>query len=173
MSPMVRRPPGIELALLGFLREGPMHGYQIFQMFSEPNSLKLVWELKQSQLYALLTKLELDGYLSSILQNQDPHPPRKIYKLTPAGRKACLEWLNSPVNVPRHIRQEFLAKLYFLQGDTYSRRALIGRQKSVCQGWLDGYMAQAGHLEPGSFGWGTCQYRISHIQAILAWLEVL
>ena len=60
MSPMVRRPPGIELVLLGFLREGPMHGYQIFQMFSEPNSLKLVWELKQSQLYALLTKLELD-----------------------------------------------------------------------------------------------------------------
>jgi PadR family transcriptional regulator, regulatory protein AphA len=171
MSPMVRRPPGIELALLVFLRNGPQHGYQIHQTAADPRGLGLVWNLKQSQLYALLTKLEGDGYVSSVLQSQEPHPPRRMFELTPSGRKAYQNWLTNPVTVPRLVRQEFLAKLYFLQDDKKSTRLLIDRQRETCQRWLDDFSRQAAQYEAGSYGWLTFQYRVSHTQSILAWLE--
>jgi len=173
MSPMIRRPPGIELALLGFLRARPQHGYQIHQTLSDPNGLGLIWSLKQSQLYALFTKLEKDGYVTSILQSQDPHPPRRIFELTAEGRNACQGWLTCPVAVPRLVRQEFLAKLYFLQGDKESTRLLIERQREICRRWLDDFKRQAAGYETKSFTWKTIQYRIKHIESILAWLEIL
>jgi PadR family transcriptional regulator AphA len=172
MSPMVRRPPGIELALLGFLRNGPQHGYQIHQTTSDLAGLGLVWRLKQSQLYALFAKLEKDGYVTSVLQSQEPHPPRRVFKLTTSGRKAYLDWLTSPVAVPRLVRQEFLAKLYFLQGDKESAQMLIERQQETCQHWLEDFKRQAAQYESGLYGWLTFQYRISHIESIIAWLEI-
>ena len=172
MSPMVRRPPGIELALLGFLRAGPQHGYQIHQTLSNRDGLGLVWHLKQSQLYALLTKLEKDGYITSVLQNQEPHPPRRVFTLTTSGLKAYLDWLTSPVALPRLVRQEFLAKLYFLRGENSSAESLITRQRETCQRWLDEFKRQAAQSASGSYGWLTFQYRIGHIESIIAWLEI-
>jgi DNA-binding PadR family transcriptional regulator len=160
----------MELALLGFLRDAPQHGYQIYQTVTDPAGLGLVWRLKQSQLYALLTRLEKDGYVTSILQNQEPHPPRRVFKLTASGRKAYLDWLTSPVLVPRLIRQDLLAKLYFLQTDRESALLLRSRQREVCLHWLDDFQQQAAQYEPGSYGWLTFQYRIQHIEAIIAWL---
>lgn len=172
MSPMTRRPLGIELALLGFLRDGPQHGYQLYQVVSDSSGLSLVWRLKQSQLYALLAKLEKDGYLTSVLQNQEPHPPRRVFKLTSSGRKAYLDWLVSPVVVPRLVRQEFLAKLYFLREDKESARQLISRQRNICQGWLDEFGQKAGQNSAGSYPSLTFQYRMSQIEGMLRWLEI-
>ena len=43
MSPMIRQPLTIEYALLGFLRQQPRHGYEIYQQLSDPTGLGLVW----------------------------------------------------------------------------------------------------------------------------------
>ena len=152
MCPMIRRPPGMELALLGFLQNGPQHGYQIHQLVSHPDGLGLIWNLKQSQLYALFDKLEAGGYVSSVMQSQEPYPPRRVFTLTGDGRKAYRNWLTSPVTVPRMVRQEFLAKLYFLrEAEKDIATALIERQRAVCQQWLDDFKRQSEKGKPGSF----------------------
>jgi PadR family transcriptional regulator AphA len=172
MCPMVRRPPGMEISLLGFLRQEPQHGYQIHQMLSDPAGLGLIWHLKQSQLYALLIKLEGDGYVTSIIQNQEPHPPRRVFELTRVGRKVFFDWLISPVAVPRLIRQEFLAKLYFAQRENnkYMLQELIGRQRVVCQNWMDEFKKQLSASEPTSYRWTMYQYRLGQTESILTWL---
>jgi DNA-binding PadR family transcriptional regulator len=169
---MTRRPLGIEFALLGFLRDAPQHGYQIHQMLSDPTGLGDVWRLKQSQLYALLTKLENDGYLHSELEIHDAaRPPRKMYRLTKDGRAAYQLWIKSPVTVPRFVRQEFMAKLYFArQEDAEKAKALIELQRAVCQQWLDEMKSKA---ELPSFRSLIQQYRIGQITATLNWLESL
>jgi PadR family transcriptional regulator AphA len=175
MCPMVRHPPGMELALLGFLQQGPQHGYRIHQMLSDPAELGLIWHLKQSQLYALLTKLEGDGYVTSTLQNQEPHPPRRVFELTTLGHKVFLDWLTSPVAVPRLIRQEFLAKLYFAQRENnkYMLQQLIDKQRVVCQNWMDEFKKQLTTSEPKSYRWSMYQYRIGQIEALHHWLDLL
>jgi DNA-binding PadR family transcriptional regulator len=170
---MVRNPPGMELALLGFLQQGPQHGYRIHQMISDPAGLGLIWHLKQSQLYALLTKLEGDGYLTSALQNQEPHPPRRVFELTALGHKVFFDWLTSPVSVPRLIRQEFLAKLYFAQRENnkYMLQQLMVKQRVVCQNWMAEFKKQLSVSEPMSYRWTMYQYRIGQIDALKKWLE--
>ncbi|MBK9781153.1 MAG: PadR family transcriptional regulator [Anaerolineales bacterium] len=169
---MVRRPPEMELALLGFLLHTPQHGYQIHQMVSDPSGLGLIWHIKQSQLYALLNKLELDGYVTSVFQNQDPHPPRKVFELTNSGRVAFYEWLASPVAAPRLVRQHFFAKLYFAQKEGVSVvRKLFDLQRVVCEGWLLEFEADLSASKPTSFGWNMYRYRIGQVRALYTWLK--
>src|SRR5947209_20400002 len=113
MSRMQRDPLALEHALLGLLRRQPMHGYELYQRLTDPAGLWLIWRMKQSQLYALLTRLEAEGYLAADLQLQDARPPRKIFHLTRAGRERFLAWVRAPVPHGRELRQDFLAKFYF------------------------------------------------------------
>jgi PadR family transcriptional regulator AphA len=68
----------IEHALLGFLSERPMHGYDIYQQISQPNGLGLVWRIKRSQLYALLARLEGQGYIAASVEIHDRSRPRRF-----------------------------------------------------------------------------------------------
>jgi PadR family transcriptional regulator AphA len=76
MSPMVKLPLTIEHALLGLLRRGPMHAYEMHRMLLQSEALGLVWRLKQSQLYALLGRLEEAGYVAGVVEAQPARPPR-------------------------------------------------------------------------------------------------
>lgn len=172
MSPMVRRPPEMELALLGFLLQGPQHGYQIHQKVSDPSGLGLIWKIKQSQLYALLTKLEEDGYVTSTFQSQGKHPPRRIFELTLVGRKTFFEWLTSPVSAPRLIRQIFFAKFYFLQNEnTAEIQTLIQRQCAICENWIMDIQARLEESKDKSFSQHMYRYRLGQIKSFQQWLN--
>jgi len=160
----------IEHALLGFVYEQPMHGYEIYQRLSVPTGLWQVWRMKQSQLYALLTKLEEANYLLATLQPQEARPPRKIYSLTETGRAAFLQWLNSPITQGRQIRIEFLAKLYFAyqQAPEVPLR-LIELQLAECQRWLGALQTRPTNAA-GAFSTAVYQFRHSQIESFLQWL---
>jgi PadR family transcriptional regulator AphA len=165
MSPNIRRSLSIELSLLGFLHQNPLHGYQIYQHLCDPSGLGLVWRLKQSQLYALLSRLEDEGYITAELQPQDTRP---------TGRGTYLEWIRAPVAAPRRIRQEFLAKLFFArQEGPGAAIQLIREQQSVCLEAIEEQIARlpdSPESEPQV--WLICQYRIHYLQAILEWLKL-
>ncbi len=172
MCPMVRRPPGMELALLGFLLQGPQHGYQLHQMISDPAGLGLIWNLKQSQLYALLNKLEEADYVASTMQNQDPHPPRRVFEITETGRKVFLDWLTKPVTVPRLVRQDFFAKLYFAKKENLNIvRKLIEDQRVLCQGWQIDFKTKLNTSKQMSFRWVIYKYRLEQVQMLQNWLD--
>ncbi len=162
----------IEHTLLGFVHEQPVHGYEIYQRLSAPTGLWQVWRLKQSQLYALLTKLEEEDYLTATLQPQDARPPRKIYSLTATGQAAFQAWLTTPVTHGRQMRIEFLAKLYFAQRqDSATVLQLLERQTTACQQWLVDLPAQAAApLDTDFFVYAVQQFRLNQVESFLAWL---
>jgi DNA-binding PadR family transcriptional regulator len=171
--PLMRSPLTIEHALLGFLRQQPIHGYEIYQQLEKAKGMGLVWHIKQSQLYALLTKLEKLGYITATLEPQDARPPRKIFHVTPAGREAFLRWVQSPVKSPRKLRLEFLAKLYFAQQEapTVVSR-LIEQQRVACRTWLTGQHRQAETAEePQPFDELVHEFRLGQLEAMLNWLD--
>jgi DNA-binding PadR family transcriptional regulator len=174
MSPMVRQPLTIEYALLGFLRQQPRHGYEIYQHLSDPTGLGLVWRLKQSRLYGLLAKLEEEGYLVTTLEPQETRPTRKIFELTGQGREAFLAWVERPVEHGRRLRLDFLAKLYFArrEGPAVAQR-LIEQQRTACHSWLAEQQEQAEGLQDTQpYDWLVHQFRVNQIQAMLDWLDV-
>lgn len=171
--PRVNIPLSTEFALLGFLRRQPMYGYEIHQQLSATTGLGLVWRLKQSQLYALLAKLEREGYVATTIEYQDARPPRKMFELTEAGRQAFQDWVQGPVSQGRKLRLDFLAKLYFaqLEGPEVVAR-LIERQRVACRDWLRQQEEETGglrHSQP--YDWLVHKFRMGQIEAMLTWLD--
>lgn len=172
MCPMTPTPLDIEWSLLGFLHQEPRHGYALHRKLSQSKGLGIVWNLKQSQLYALLDKLEQRGYIEHTLEPQASRPPRKVYALTPEGEDALHAWLEEPVAHGRDIRMEFLAKLYFARREgPNSVRRLLNAQRQICQNWLRLQQASDGDQEE-PYTWLVRQFRAGQIEAMLDWLNL-
>jgi PadR family transcriptional regulator, regulatory protein AphA len=173
MTPMIRLPLTIELALLGFLHQRPMYGYEIHRSMSDPAGLGQVWALKQSQLYALMGKLEAEGWLYSELETQETRPARKVFHLNPSGTHAFLDWLHAPVEHNRDMRLNFLVKLYFIRNEGESAMIqLVQKQRAVCLDWLQ-YQHEhlASDQTPPSYEWYVRRFRSNQIQAMIDWLD--
>ncbi len=100
-----------EYVILGTLMPGSRHGYEIMRFLA--SALEATWRVSTSQLYLLLKRLEKEKCLESSLESQEIRPSKRVYALTPAGRKAFEEWLRAPVVHVRDFRAEFLSKLFF------------------------------------------------------------
>lgn len=174
MNAMVKRPVALEHALLGLLREQPMHAYQLYQQLEQAEDLGLVWHLKQSHLYALLARLEEAGYLAGTIESQGSRPPRRVLQLTPSGAATFAAWLHAPVAHGRDFRQEFMAKLFFAQQNgPLSVAQLIADQRAACLRWLADVRAQTDRVgEARTFDWLVLQFRIGNLEAILRWLDI-
>ena len=174
MSPMIKQPLTIEYALLGFLRQQPMHAYEIHQTLLRAEALGLVWHIKQSLVYVMLERLEAEGYITASIEPQGSRPPRRILALTPDGQEAFVQWLRTPVAHGRDFRLEFLAKLYFArQDDPANTAALIATQQQACRDWLAELRMQADALSAvRDYDWLVMQFRIGQIEAIVGWLDI-
>lgn len=166
-------PLSIEYVLLGFLEQEPVHGYDLYKKLHSFEAIGLVWQIKQSQLYALLERLEAEGLVTSSIIPGDSHPNRKQFHITSVGRQTFYAWRGSPVQHGRDIRMEFLAKLYFaLNEDVQVIIDLIDDQRNHCLEWLTDIQLLLEKTDDSQvyerivFG-----YRISQIKAIITWLE--
>ena len=77
------------LAVLAHARK-PMYGYQIAKQLDETG--EGVLSGKQSALYPVLRNLESSGLLGSEVEPSVSGPPRRYYKITPAGKRVLEEW---------------------------------------------------------------------------------
>lgn len=74
----------LDALILGVLVQGRMHGYEISRRINEGAGGAV--QVKESQLYPLLHRLENDGFIEAIWVPQEGKPARKVYALTERGR---------------------------------------------------------------------------------------
>jgi PadR family transcriptional regulator PadR len=82
----------VSLALLAVLgaTDEPMYGYQIAKTLERQGDGVLSG--KQSALYPVLRNLEAAGLLASEVEPSISGPPRRYYRITPAGRDILRAW---------------------------------------------------------------------------------
>ena len=173
MTRQTRSPLSYEYALLGFLSNRPMHAYEIHRRLRKASGLRLIWTVKQGQLYALLARLEDEGYIASTLEPQEGRPPRKMLCLTSEGEAAFQRWMVEPVSRPRQFRQEFLAKLFFANNNgPEPLRALMAAQRAASRALLDDLQRQI-EAVPRDRLYEQQVYRLRAVQteAHLQWLD--
>ena len=107
----MKKAASTEYAVLGALMSGPRHGYEILRHLDK--AFGSIWQLSASQLYLLLKRLEKEGFLRSNIKAQKARPSKRVFSLTPSGRRIFLDWVHSPTEHVRDLRIEFLAKLFF------------------------------------------------------------
>lgn len=162
-----------EYALLGFLSNRPMHAYEIHRRLRKASGLRLIWTVKQGQLYALLARLEDEGYIASTLEPQEGRPPRKMLCLTAVGEAAFRRWMVEPVSRPRQFRQEFLAKLFFANNNGPEPLcALLAAQRDASRALLEELQRQVDAV-PHDRPYEGQVYRLRAVQteAHLQWLD--
>jgi DNA-binding PadR family transcriptional regulator len=160
-----------EFPLLGFLSQGPAHGYELHQKLT--TELGQVWHLSQSQVYSILNRLEGKGFIEGTLQEQDKLPAKRLFVLTEPGKNRFQEWLSAPSrSSARAIRVEFITRLYFAY-DQEPRKALqlVATQIVDTQTRLQELEALQS-LEPSEqiFNQMGLDLRIRQLNSILGWL---
>jgi DNA-binding PadR family transcriptional regulator len=160
----------LDQALLGFLMQGPAHGYALHDRADE--ELGRIWYMGMSNVYSTLKQLEKEGRVESHLDDES-YPPRRVYSLTGSGREQFLAWVREPVPAVRDMRVEFLAKLYFFHTlQLEGVDGLLEGQKAACRARLRELEEGAG--EPGdAFERAVHAFRCRRIETTLRWLETV
>jgi DNA-binding PadR family transcriptional regulator len=155
--------------LLGLLMSRPRHGYELYQELE--GELGRVWQVGMSQLYAQLHQLEEAGLVAAHTEPQEGRPPRKVYQLTAQGQAAFYEWLRQPTPYVRHLRVEFLARLYFYRHLALPGvEELVGAQKEVCQAQMVRF-ARLAAAEEDDFRRLVLEFRHGQLEAVVQWLD--
>ncbi len=104
----------IRHAILGLLDEQPMHGYRLKTAFER--RMSPLWGLTTGQIYQSLAALERAALVESSSERKGRRPTRRIYTITPAGRRELASWLQAkPVAWQRPFREDILIRLMMLR----------------------------------------------------------
>jgi DNA-binding PadR family transcriptional regulator len=96
-------------AFLALLAKQPAHGYELKQALE--NAFGPGWpRINFGQIYTTLSRLERDGLVQSQDVPQEGRPDKRVYELTPKGRRDLQEWVEASTVGPR-LKDEFFMKI--------------------------------------------------------------
>ena len=103
-----------EVAVLAFLRERPMHPYEMQRLLRERRKDELL-ALKRGSLYHAINRLARGGLIDAVgTSREGGRPERTTYRLTSAGEQELHATLRGMVAELRAGASEFFAGLSFL-----------------------------------------------------------
>jgi PadR family transcriptional regulator, regulatory protein AphA len=157
--------------ILGLLAAHPQHGYQLLETFNHPDHLGNVWSLSTSQLYAVLKRLERNGWIHGHSTLSDNAPTRTEYTLTPSGKEVLHLWLNEPHPSAsiRRVRVEFLSRLYIAQRLGIPALSIVRHQRLACEHERSRMVTQP--ASPHSIGGLASRFVVAQLDALLQWLQ--
>jgi DNA-binding PadR family transcriptional regulator len=109
-----------EAAVLALLAsEGERSGYDLLKLVGK--AIAYMWSPARSHLYAVLPRLVKDGLADVRHVAQERRPDKQLYRITPAGRAALDDWLET---VEPDNQETFQLKLFV--GGLTTHDVLIG-----------------------------------------------
>ncbi|HEY7476889.1 MAG TPA: helix-turn-helix transcriptional regulator [Actinomycetota bacterium] len=103
----------IELAVLGLLKERPMHGYQLSRELAD--QLGGMWRVSYGSLYPTLRRLQRDGAIEGEAPAGAGARRKTVYRITPEGERLFLELLQEPPQDGQAEDTRFRLRLAFFR----------------------------------------------------------
>ncbi|MEV0227000.1 PadR family transcriptional regulator [Streptomyces sp. NPDC050704] len=118
----------LELPILGFLREQPLHGYELRERIKALSGH--VRPVSDGALYPAITRLVNAGKLAQHTEPGTSAAPRRVLSLTEKGRETLLERLRHPKDVEITDQVRFNTLLAFLRHlpDHHEQAAVLRRR---------------------------------------------
>jgi len=122
----------LELAVLGLLKERPMHGYQLSRELSE--SLGGLWRVSYGSLYPTLRRLERAGAIESEAGDERGARRKKVYRITATGEAMFLDLLQEQSQDGQAEDARFRIRLAFFRYlPPETRIRLLERRRQALQ----------------------------------------
>jgi len=181
----------IRQAMLAILEQGPMYGYQLRAEFEQRTGE--TWPLNIGQVYTTLTRLERDGLVEVVVEQEtsaivghgaagEPLGSDRThvsYRATEAGRSEVSEWFATPVPRTQPPRDELAIKLAIavtLPGVDVG--TIIQRQRSATMTALQDYtrLKRSGRAaspqDPADLAWSlVLDSLVFDAEAEVRWLD--
>ncbi len=109
----------LEHALLVSLREQPASGLDLAKRFSR--SIGYFWRATHQQIYRVLARMDVDGWVTVTEVPQTGRPDKKVYAVSPLGERVLADWLAVPTPM-EPLRSELAVKM---RGASYGDRAAV------------------------------------------------
>lgn len=118
-----------EWIVLALVAEGDRHGFAVAQELQRGSALGTVWTVHRPLVYRAVAHLESLGLIRRAgTERGRQGPERTLLQATTAGRRRVAHWLRQPVDHPRLVRTELLAKFVLLARTEKALRPLADRQ---------------------------------------------
>ncbi len=101
----------LNMSILGLLSIRPMSGYEVRKHFLR--ALSPFWAAPLTQIYPKLRALEEGGLIKGRTVIQAGRPNKRVFSLSPQGRRELTRWLASPIAMPS-MHHEFLHKVFLM-----------------------------------------------------------
>jgi len=103
-----------QFLILRVVYEKPLYGYKIVELIKKLTGRR--YEIKYGTMYTLLHRMEKDRLLASQWEKVKDTPDKRIYKVTPEGKKYLKIWLEMVIEKRRMMdKMVGFYKKYFKQ----------------------------------------------------------
>ena len=156
-----------KLLLLGLLREHEMHGYQINELIDAHLGTSI--QIKKPTVYKLLDDMVDDGWVKFHEEQEGNYPTRRVYKITPEGRKAFRQLLRQSLADYRPV--SYLGNIGIMYLDPLPGKdvsTLLHKRREQIERLAQGIQADEEHQ--GGFQL-MLSYHLRHLSTELEWLD--
>jgi DNA-binding PadR family transcriptional regulator len=168
-------------AILGLLAAKPRTGYDLARLMRAP--IGYMWTAHHSQIYPELARLEGEGLVTATVIDGPGPRDTKRYEVTPAGRNALQDWVDSPLTpIARSELMVRIRGLWLLPPER--ARAFLLTQRKWYESRLATFaMEEAAFVlegdavdDPTSFvfaEYATLRSGMMHVPVTIEWLDWL
>jgi len=126
----------LELAILGLLKERSMHGYQLSKRLTD--ALGGFWRVSYGSLYPSLKRLEKQGAVEQVFDEQEVGRRKNVYRITEKGEGIFRELLEETGADATGEENRFRVRLAFFKYlAPESRIRLLERRRAFLEERLD------------------------------------
>lgn len=164
----------LELAVLGLLKERPMHGYQLSRELGD--SLGGLWRVSYGSLYPTLRRLERDAAIESEAGDVRGARRKKVYRITPKGEQIFLELLQeSPQDTQTEDARFRMRLAFFRYLPPETRIRLLERRRQALKDRLAtiAESVRAGRGGADDYGRALIEHNRTITESDITWLEQL
>jgi DNA-binding PadR family transcriptional regulator len=125
----------LALAVLSYLRQQPMHPYELGRMLKENGDARSI-KFNHGSLYMVVEQLARAGFVAAReTVREGQRPERTVYALTDTGRAELYDWMRELVAVPQTEYPSFVSALSLvavLPPDEV-RQLLVARREALAE----------------------------------------
>lgn len=166
----------IELAILGALKERPMHGYELKKRLSA--MLGHFWQISFGSLYPALKRLENSDSIERAYTVKEKTRKRYVYRITDKGEKLFQKMVSEPGTSSEIADSDKfnLRMAFFRYMEPETRLWILERRRAYLKDKLD-EMKRMGRSskekDSDAYRLGLFRHRIELTESDIAWLDDL
>jgi DNA-binding PadR family transcriptional regulator len=162
----------LELAILGLLKERSMHGYQLSKRLTD--TLGGFWRVSYGSLYPSLKRLERQGAVEQVFDEQEVGRRKNVYRITDDGETLFRELLEEAGSDATGEDNRFRVRLAFFKYLAPDARIrLLERRRAFLEERLDTIQASLATTGRDTYTLSLMQHGRETTEQDIAWLSGL